>query len=49
MYLASDHLFTLTQQEAICFSYDGKAVFVTSEQRPAPLIRIDLDKRDSQK
>jgi hypothetical protein len=33
----------LAQQEAICFSHDGKAIFVTSEQRPSPVLRIDLD------
>jgi hypothetical protein len=33
----------LTQQEAICFGYYGKSVYVTSEQLPAPLIRIDLE------
>ena len=34
----------LVQQEALCFSLDGKAIFVTTEQIPAPLIRIDLQK-----
>ncbi len=34
---------TLVQQEAICFGYYGKSVWVTSERRPAPLVRIDLD------
>ena len=34
---------TLVQQEAICFGYYGKSVWVTSERRPAPLVRIDLE------
>lgn len=34
---------TLLQQEAICFGYYGKSVWVTSERRPAPLVRIDLE------
>jgi len=33
----------LAQQEAVCFGFYGKSVFVTSEQAPAPLVRIDLD------
>ena len=33
----------LSQQEAICFSKDGKSVFISSEGRSAPLLRIDLD------
>jgi hypothetical protein len=33
----------LNQQEAACFGFYGKSVFVTSEKRPAPLIRIDLE------
>ena len=33
----------LNQQEAICFGFYGKSVFVTSEQLPAPLVRIDLE------
>jgi hypothetical protein len=32
----------LLQQEAICFSNDGKSVYISSEGRPAPLLRIDL-------
>lgn len=32
----------LKQQEAICFGFYGKTVYVTSEQLPAPLVRIDL-------
>jgi hypothetical protein len=34
---------TLMQQEAACFGFYGKTVWVTSERRPAPLIRIELD------
>ena len=34
---------TLVQQEAICFGFYGKSVWVTSERRPAPLVRIDLE------
>ena len=33
----------LNQQEAACFGYDAKSVYVTSEKRPAPLVRIDLE------
>jgi len=33
----------LDQQEAACFGFYGKSVYVTSEKRPAPLIRIDLE------
>ena len=33
----------LNQQEAICFGFYGKSVYVTSEQLPAPLVRIDLE------
>lgn len=33
----------LLQQEAICFSKNGKTVYVSSEGRSAPLLRIDLD------
>ena len=33
----------LAQQEAVCFGFYGKSVFVTSEQAPAPLVRIDLE------
>lgn len=33
----------LKQQEAICFGFFGKSVYVTSEQLPAPLVRIDLE------
>ena len=34
---------TLVQQEAACFGFYGKSVWVTSERRPAPLIRIELE------
>jgi hypothetical protein len=33
----------LNQQEAACFGFYGKSVYVTSEKRPTPLIRIDLE------
>jgi hypothetical protein len=33
----------LFQQEAACFGFYGKSVFVTSERIPAPLVRIDLE------
>ena len=33
----------LLQQEAACFGFYGKSVYVTSERRPAPLVRIDLE------
>ncbi len=33
----------LFQQEAVCFGFYGKSVFVTSERIPAPLVRIDLE------
>jgi hypothetical protein len=33
----------LKQQEAVCFGFYGKSVYVTSEQLPAPLVRIDLE------
>ncbi|MGD9016609.1 MAG: hypothetical protein PVH30_04445 [Desulfobacterales bacterium] len=32
----------LPQGEAICFSFDGRSVFVTTENLPAPLLRIDV-------
>ena len=34
---------SLFQQEAACFGFYGKSVFVTSERTPAPLVRIDLE------
>ena len=33
----------LIQAESVTFSKDGRAVYVTSEKLPAPLVRIDLD------
>lgn len=33
-----------THQEAVAFSADGGSVFVTTERRPAPLHRLDLEK-----
>ena len=39
--LKFDRLF---QQEAACFGFYGKTVYVTSERLPAPLVRIDLEK-----
>jgi hypothetical protein len=32
----------MPQTEAICFGFDQKSVFVTTEQRPAPLYRIKI-------
>jgi hypothetical protein len=40
------HFTQLSQQEAACFGFYGKSVYVTSEKRPAPLIRIDLEQSD---
>ncbi|MDH3883333.1 MAG: hypothetical protein OET63_03900 [Desulfobacterales bacterium] len=37
------HFTQLNQQEAACFGFYGKSIYVTSEKRPAPLIRIDLE------
>ena len=34
----------LRQQEAACFGFYGKSVYVTSEKIPAPLVRIALEK-----
>lgn len=36
----------LLQQEAVCFGFYGKSVFVTSEQTPTPLLRIKLEESD---
>ena len=33
----------LIQAESVTFAADGRAVYVTSEKLPAPLVRIDLD------
>jgi hypothetical protein len=37
------HFAQLDQQEAACFGFYGKSIYATSEKRPAPLIRIDLE------
>jgi hypothetical protein len=37
----------LRQQEAICFSNDGQSVYISSEGRSAPLLRIDLFEKNS--
>jgi hypothetical protein len=37
------HFTQLSQQEAACFGFYGKSVYVTSEKLPAPLVRIDLE------
>lgn len=34
----------LRQAESICFNRDGSSIFVTSEQLPAPLLKIDVSK-----
>jgi hypothetical protein len=36
----------LRQQEAACFGFYGKSVYVTSERVPAPLVRIELEESD---
>ncbi|MGD2187297.1 MAG: hypothetical protein PVI71_14295 [Desulfobacterales bacterium] len=36
----------LRQQEAACFGFYGKSVYVTSEKVPAPLVRIKLEESD---
>ena len=36
----------LRQQEAACFGFYGKSVYVTSERIPAPLVRIELEESD---
>ena len=36
----------LAQQEAACFGFYGKSIFVTSERTPAPLVRIGLEESD---
>ena len=35
---------SLKQQEAVCFSSDGKAIYIASEGTPTPLLRISLEK-----
>ncbi len=32
----------LRQAESVCFSRDGSSIFITSEQIPAPLLKMDL-------
>jgi hypothetical protein len=34
----------LRQAESVCFNRDGSSIFVTSEQIPAPLLKIDVSK-----
>ena len=34
----------LRQAESVCFSRDGSSIFITSEQIPAPLLKIDMSK-----
>jgi hypothetical protein len=33
--------FSLRQAEALCFGIDGRSVFISTEKRPAPLLRLD--------
>ncbi len=33
--------FELRQAEALCFGSDGRSVYISSEKRPAPLLRLD--------
>lgn len=33
--------FDLRQAESICFGTDGRTVFITTEKRPAPLLRLE--------
>jgi hypothetical protein len=40
------HFTQLNQQEAACFGFYGKSVYVTSENLPTPLVRIDLEESD---
>lgn len=37
----------LKQTEAVCFGSDGSHLYLTSEQRPAPIYRINIQKGDS--
>ena len=37
----------LKQTEAVCFGSDSNHLYVTSEQRPAPIYRINIQKGDS--
>jgi hypothetical protein len=32
----------LAQQETVCFSSDGRTLYVSTEKRPSPLLAIDL-------
>jgi hypothetical protein len=32
----------LKQKEAACFGWSGRTVYITTERRPAPLLRVDL-------
>jgi hypothetical protein len=34
----------LRQAESVCFNRDGSSIFITSEQVPAPLFKIDISK-----
>ena len=34
----------MRQSESVCFNRDGSSVFITSEQLPAPLLKIDISK-----
>lgn len=34
----------LRQAESVCFNRDGSSIFITSEQIPAPLLKIDVSK-----
>lgn len=36
------HPHGIFQAEGVCFSYDGKSIFVTGEQRDPPLLRYDV-------
>jgi hypothetical protein len=38
----------LRQQEAACFGFYGKSVYVTSEKIPAPLVRIALEESETE-
>jgi hypothetical protein len=33
--------FELRQAEALCFGIDGRSVFISTERRPAPILRLD--------
>ena len=38
-----------THDEAVAFSADGKSVYVTTERRPAPIYRYDLEPAEAEK